>query len=76
MTESAPTLTYALRGLVWGIDSFDQWGVELGKTLATALVLGVVFGLQRRASGGILGPVLTHITWSSTMLFVLPRLFG
>ncbi len=41
-----------------------------------ALVLGVVFGLQRRASGGILGPVLTHITWSSTMLFVLPRLFG
>ena len=29
-----------------------------------------------RASGGILGPVLTHITWSSTMLFVLPRLFG
>jgi glucose-6-phosphate isomerase len=19
---------------VWGIDSFDQWGVELGKTLA------------------------------------------
>lgn len=21
-------------GAVWGIDSFDQWGVELGKTLA------------------------------------------
>lgn len=41
-----------------------------------ALVLGVVFGLQRRASGGVLGPVLTHVTWSSVMLFVLPRLFG
>jgi glucose-6-phosphate isomerase len=21
-------------GVVWGIDSFDQWGVELGKQLA------------------------------------------
>ncbi len=25
-------------GVVWGIDSFDQWGVELGKTLAKALL--------------------------------------
>ena len=23
------------QGVVWGIDSFDQWGVELGKVLAT-----------------------------------------
>jgi len=23
-----------VEGAVWGIDSFDQWGVELGKTLA------------------------------------------
>jgi len=21
-------------GVIWGIDSFDQWGVELGKKLA------------------------------------------
>jgi glucose-6-phosphate isomerase len=25
-------------GVVWGVDSFDQWGVELGKTQAKALV--------------------------------------
>ena len=25
-------------GVLWGIDSFDQWGVELGKTQAKALV--------------------------------------
>ena len=37
-----------------------------------ALLLGVVVGLERRASGGILAPVLTHITWSLTMLLVLP----
>ena len=41
-----------------------------------ALVLGCLLGLQRRASGGVLGPILTHITWSSAMLFLLPPLFA
>ena len=41
-----------------------------------AVLLGVVVGLQRRASGGILGPVLTHVTWSVSMLLLLPWLFG
>ena len=26
------------QGPIWGIDSFDQWGVELGKALARAIV--------------------------------------
>ncbi len=26
------------QGAIWGIDSFDQWGVELGKTLAQLIV--------------------------------------
>jgi glucose-6-phosphate isomerase len=26
-----------VQGVVWGINSFDQWGVELGKELAKAL---------------------------------------
>jgi glucose-6-phosphate isomerase len=25
-------------GAIWGIDSFDQWGVELGKTLGAQLL--------------------------------------
>jgi hypothetical protein len=37
-----------------------------------ALVLGAVVGLQRRASGGVLAPILTHITWSLSMLLLLP----
>ena len=40
-----------------------------------AVLLGVVCGLERRASGGILAPILTHITWSLSMLFLLPLLF-
>jgi uncharacterized protein len=41
-----------------------------------ALILGVVVGLQRRASGGVLAPILTHLTWSVSMLYVLPAIFG
>jgi glucose-6-phosphate isomerase len=26
------------QGAIWGIDSFDQWGVELGKALAVAII--------------------------------------
>jgi glucose-6-phosphate isomerase len=26
------------QGLIWGIDSFDQWGVELGKVLAQRII--------------------------------------
>ncbi|MDA3041135.1 MAG: glucose-6-phosphate isomerase [Actinomycetota bacterium] len=26
-----------VQGVIWGINSFDQWGVELGKVLATAI---------------------------------------
>jgi glucose-6-phosphate isomerase len=32
-----------VEGVLWGINSFDQWGVELGKTLATR-VLGELQG--------------------------------
>lgn len=40
-----------------------------------AITLGFVLGLQRRASGGILAPILTHVAWSTVMVFVLPPLF-
>ena len=26
------------QGTIWNINSFDQWGVELGKQLATAII--------------------------------------
>lgn len=42
-------------GTVWGINSFDQWGVELGKVLATdidkRLISGVVDGLDPSTAG-------------------------
>jgi uncharacterized protein len=41
-----------------------------------AITFGVVLGLQRRASGGILAPMAAHVTWSVMMLFLLQPLFA
>ena len=38
-------------------------------------VMGTLFGLQRRASGGLQAPVITHLTWSALMVRYLPPLF-
>jgi len=38
-------------------------------------VMGSLFALQRRASGGIQAPVITHLTWSALMVRYLPPLF-
>jgi membrane protease YdiL (CAAX protease family) len=41
-----------------------------------AVVMGALFALQRRATGGILAPLLTHLVWSMIMLLALPPLFS
>jgi len=40
-----------------------------------AIFLGAVTGLQRRATGGILAPIITHLIWSVAMLYLLPAIF-
>lgn len=37
-----------------------------------AAVLGLITGLQRRVTGGILAPMITHVIWSTGMLLLLP----
>jgi hypothetical protein len=39
-------------------------------------VMGTLFALQRRATGGIEAPILTHLTWSALMLGYLPPLYA
>lgn len=41
-----------------------------------AIILGTVCALERRASGGVLAPVLTHFVWGLIMVLVLPPMFG
>lgn len=40
-----------------------------------AAVMGTLFSLQRRASGGLQAPLVTHLTWSALMVRFLPPLF-
>jgi membrane protease YdiL (CAAX protease family) len=42
--------------------------------LASA-VMGTVFAVQRRNTGGVLAPTVTHLTWAALMLRFLPPLF-
>lgn len=41
-----------------------------------ALVLGTVCAIERRATGGILAPVITHMVWGLMMVVALPPVFG
>jgi membrane protease YdiL (CAAX protease family) len=40
-----------------------------------SVVMGALFGVQRRGTGGIQAPMITHLTWSTLMLWLLPPLF-
>jgi membrane protease YdiL (CAAX protease family) len=58
-------------------------GVYMLATLTTrnpslviaALFMGGLFAMQRRATGGLQAPLLTHLTWSTLMVRYLPPLF-
>lgn len=41
-----------------------------------AIILGTVCALERRATGGVMAPMLTHLIWGLIMVLVLPPLFG
>ncbi len=43
--------------------------------MLAAAVMGTLLSLQRRASGGLQAPALTHLTWSTLMVCYLPPLF-
>ncbi|UYM04607.1 CPBP family intramembrane glutamic endopeptidase [Solicola gregarius] len=43
--------------------------------IAAAGFMGALFALQRRASGGVQAPALTHLTWSILMVRFMPPLF-
>lgn len=57
------TLVYALTTIGGGVPLL----------VLAAVLLGLLTGAQRRVTGGVLGPVITHLTWSLGMLLLLPR---
>ncbi len=49
-----------VEGVVWGIDSFDQWGVELGKKLASSMT-GAVSGGKYKGTNPSTRNLLKHV---------------
>lgn len=41
-----------------------------------AILLGAVCAVERRMTGGVLAPMLTHFFWGLIMVLVLPPIFG
>jgi membrane protease YdiL (CAAX protease family) len=41
--------------------------------VVAAVVMGTVFSLERLSTRSILAPLVTHLSWSTLMLFLLPR---
>jgi uncharacterized protein len=41
-----------------------------------AVILGTVCAWERRSTGGVLAPILTHVVWGLIMVLALPPLFG
>jgi uncharacterized protein len=41
-----------------------------------AVILGVLCAYERRATGGVLAPMLTHFFWGLVMVLALPPIFG
>ena len=41
-----------------------------------AVILGAVCACERRATGGVLAPILTHFFWGLIMVLALPPVFG
>jgi len=60
------TLLYAAATLATGNPMLAFAGV----------ILGTVCGLERRATGGVLAPILTHAVWGPIMVLGLPPIFG
>lgn len=69
---AAPRHPVATTTLVYAVVTVATGNAAL---VAAAVVLGLVVGLERRSSGGVLAPAITHVTWSLVMLLALPQLF-
>jgi membrane protease YdiL (CAAX protease family) len=59
--------------VVYVIATLASGNVMLG---FAAIFLGTVCAIERRATGGVLAPILTHFVWTLVVLLALPPLFG
>ena len=58
--------------VIYALVTMATGNIMLG---AASVVLGIIVGIQRRSTDGVLAPALTHVTWSTLMLVFLPLVF-
>lgn len=68
-----PTRPLLLSTVLYAVATSVSGNAGLG---VAAVVLGTVCALERRATAGVLAPVLTHLVWGLAMILVLPPLFA
>jgi len=53
-------------------------GVATGNPMLgfAAIILGTVCAIERRVTGGVLAPMLTHFFWGLVLVLALPPMFG
>jgi membrane protease YdiL (CAAX protease family) len=53
-------------------------GVTTGNPMLgfAAIILGTICALERRVTGGVLAPMLTHFFWGLVLVLALPPIFG
>jgi len=61
------------QGAIWNIDSFDQWGVELGKVLAQRIILELEAGSELE---GKVEPTLAHDSSTNNLIRRYRKLKG
>lgn len=69
---ATPRLPVAVTTAAYVLATLATGNVMLG---FAAVLLGALVGLERRATGGIQAPIITHVVWSLAMLLALPLLF-
>jgi len=70
--DVVPRHQVAVTTAVYGVTTLATGNLLLA---FAAVLLGLVVALERRRYDSLVGPILTHCTWSLSMLFLLPTLF-
>ena len=54
-----------VQGIIWNIDSFDQWGVELGKQLASAIADELQDDIESRSHDSSTNTLINYVNHST-----------
>jgi uncharacterized protein len=76
--RGAVYVCFSRRRVLWSTVVYTVATAASGNVMLifAAAVLGVVVGLERMTTRGLMAPALTHAAWALVMLFALRPLFG